>query len=153
MSSVSSPGGGGGGGLDFELNLASIIDCFTVLITFMLASATFLSIGVLDAGIAAGGAEAASQQPPPVNITIELRKDMSVSVKVSGKENRSQTITAKNGGRDLESLVSQLGAVKSRWSSVNAAILQAENGVEYGELVKTMEAVRKNMPAVMLGGF
>ena len=43
----------GSGGQDFELNLASLIDCFTVLITFLLASASFLSVGILDAGVAA----------------------------------------------------------------------------------------------------
>ena len=38
-----------GGSLDFELNLAPIIDCLVVLITFMLASASFLSISIFDA--------------------------------------------------------------------------------------------------------
>ena len=38
--------------LDFELNLAPIIDCFTVLIAFILISASFASINILDAGIA-----------------------------------------------------------------------------------------------------
>jgi biopolymer transport protein ExbD len=44
---------GGGNSQDADINLAPIIDCFTVLIAFMLVSASFLSIGVLDAGIAA----------------------------------------------------------------------------------------------------
>ena len=47
---------------DFDLNLAPIIDCMTVLITFMLASASFLSIGILDAGVAAAGATAVTDQ-------------------------------------------------------------------------------------------
>jgi biopolymer transport protein ExbD len=34
---------------EFDLNLAPIIDCLTVLITFLLASAAFLAIGQLTA--------------------------------------------------------------------------------------------------------
>jgi biopolymer transport protein ExbD len=36
--------GGGGNGQEVELNITPIIDCFTVLITFLLASASFLSL-------------------------------------------------------------------------------------------------------------
>ena len=36
---------------DFDVNITPIIDSFTVLITFMLASASFLSVGIFDAGI------------------------------------------------------------------------------------------------------
>jgi biopolymer transport protein ExbD len=52
-------GGGGspgrkskGASQDFDLNLAPIIDCITVLIAFILISTSFISIGLLDAGIA-----------------------------------------------------------------------------------------------------
>ena len=39
------------GETDFELNLASIIDCFTVLITYLLVSASFISLGILDVSV------------------------------------------------------------------------------------------------------
>ena len=38
----------------------------------MLASASFLSIGILDAGVAAAGAQAASATPPSVSVTVEI---------------------------------------------------------------------------------
>ena len=47
---------------DFELNLASMIDCFTVLIAFLLASSSFLSIGALDVSVI--GASAPQDNPP-----------------------------------------------------------------------------------------
>src|SRR4051812_36631719 len=109
-------GSGGSDSQDFELNLASLIDCFTVLITFMLASASFLSIGLLDAGIAAAGAtSAAKSEPPPVNIAIELAKDESFVIKITGKENRTVPISAKGGHWDLEGLALGLTEVKGRW--------------------------------------
>ena len=38
--------------LDFDLNLAPIIDCFTVLITFLLISASYISINIIEASVA-----------------------------------------------------------------------------------------------------
>src|SRR3954454_3668611 len=105
MSSMSLPGGGGHGknqSQDFDLNITSIIDTFTVLITFMLASAAFLSIGILDAGISAGGDTTSAAKPPSVNIEISLAKDHSFVVKLTGKAVSTTTVAAKAGAWDLD---------------------------------------------------
>ncbi|OFZ74017.1 MAG: hypothetical protein A3K03_11870 [Bdellovibrionales bacterium RIFOXYD1_FULL_44_7] len=133
---------------DFELNLASIIDCLTVLITFLLASASFISIGILDAGVAAAGVEASSVKPPPVNVAIEIKKDKSFRVKVTGKESRTVTVDG-----NKEQLQKELQAIKGRWSSLNAVTVLADSDIEYQDVVQTMEAARKVLPAVLLGGF
>src|SRR5215210_1780969 len=110
----------GGNSQDVELNLASIIDCFTVLIAFMLASASFLSIGILDAGVAAAGTTSAGGEPPAVNITIELTKEQAFQFKVSGKASFSRTIPAKGRDYDYEALAAQLAQAKTQWPSVTA---------------------------------
>lgn len=143
----------GSGGQDFDLNLAPIIDCLTVLITFMLATATFLSIGVLDAGIAAAGATTSDATPPPVQITVELQPNQALSIKLSGKANQTIKLPAKDGNWDYASMTRELAGIKSRWKGVNAATLNADNSIEYRHVVKTMEEVRKEIPAVLLGGF
>lgn len=144
---------GSDSGQDCELNLAPIIDCFTVLIAFMLVSASFLSIGILDAGIAAAGANSTGATPPPVTLAIELKKDQSYVIKLSGKENRSVVVTAKDGKPDYDAMDAQLAAMKQKWPVLASAILSAENEVEYSNVVRSMEATRKQLPAVMLGGF
>ena len=147
-------GGRGSANQDFELNLASIIDCFTVLIAFMLATASFLSIGILDAGVAAAGAQAStSTEPPPVTVTVELKKDRTILVELTGKEQRKETVPQGKDGYDTEALAAQLQAIKSRWPATQAATLQAENDIEYREVIRVMETTRKTLPAVLLGGF
>src|SRR3954469_14560582 len=90
------PGGSGKNqSQDFELNITSIIDTFTVLITFMLASASFLSIGLLDAGISAGGDTASSAKPPSVNVEIRLTADHGYRIQLSGKATSTLTVAAK----------------------------------------------------------
>lgn len=143
----------GGNSQDFELNLASIIDCFTVLIAFMLASAAFLSIGILDAGVAAAGAQAAPGTPPAVNVTVELGMAGKLSVKLSGKTTSNTTLEAAAGKADYESLSRSLASVHSKYADVNAVTLTADNNVEYKDVVKAMEQIRKTIPVVLLGGF
>src|SRR4051812_4395070 len=97
MSMMSS---GGKGSQDVDLNLAPIIDCLTVLVTFMLASATFLSVGVLDAGVGAAGEKSASESPPSVIMQAELGNNQELVLKLSGKANETIRIPAKQGEVD-----------------------------------------------------
>lgn len=151
---VSGDSGHGSGSQDFELNLASIIDCLTVLITFVLASASFLSIGLLDAGVAAAGATAATDsKPPEVNLTVELGKDHAMTVKIGGKSTSTTQIPAKAGAWDQEALAQNIATLKQKWPELNAAVLTAGDATEYRDVVKTMETIRKTVPAVLLGGF
>jgi biopolymer transport protein ExbD len=150
---MSHGGGGDSNGQDFELNLASIIDCFTVLIAFMLASASFLSIGILDAGVAAAGQTAAPGTPPPVNVIVELGRDWKATVKTTGKTNTTEALGTKPGEWDYEGLTRQLASIKGKYPSVEAVTLSADNTIEYKHLVKSMEVIRKTFPVVMLGGF
>ena len=144
---------GSEGEQDFELNLASIIDCFTVIITFMLASASFLSIGILDAGVAVEGPASLTDKPPAINITLQLTKDQVLILKVAGKENRNDSIPSKDGKWDLDILTTRLSELKTKYPEVDALTLTAENSVQYRDVVKAMEVTRKTIPVVLLGGF
>jgi len=124
-----------------------------VLIAFMLASASFLSIGILDAGVAAAGATAASSAPPSINVTIELSPDNKMIVKTSGKSQSSSSISARGGSWDYDSLTQALSGLKSHYPDVSAVTLTAENTVQYKDVVKAMEITRKILPVVLLGGF
>lgn len=158
----SGPGHRGAATQDFELNLASIIDCFTVLIAFMLVTASFLSIGILDAGVAASApATGQTTEPPPIQISLELNRDHSITIKTTGKESRTHTLAAPKlasaaaspAGWDYDALTASLADLHKRWPTVGAVTLQAENFIEYRDVVKTMEITKRTLPVVLLGGF
>ncbi len=138
---------------DCELNLASIIDCLTVLITFMLASTSFLSIGILDAGVAAAGKNASKATPPPVNVTIRLERSHEIRIQLSGKTSRTESVHESEGKWNYEELGRKLGSIHSTWPSVNGAILTADDAIAYNDVIQAMDVTRKTLPAVMLGGF
>jgi biopolymer transport protein ExbD len=153
---ISSGQGGGRGGesQDFELNLASIIDCFTVLIAFMLASTAFLSIGILDAGVAAAGNTATDNTaPPPVNLEVVISNTKTMNIKVTGRTNSNFNVAAKDGTWNLAEMNEKLAGLHQQWPTVNAITLTADNTVEYQDVIKTMDSVRKTIPVALLGGF
>lgn len=139
-------------GLDFELNLAPIIDCLVVLITFTMISASFLSISVFDAGFAGPIDPNDKTPPPPVNITVELRAAGDFDVKVSGQIHMSKRIPMANGERDYLGLSNELKSLKARWPKVTGVSVEADDLVPYKNIVRAMDSAKESFPEVALGG-
>lgn len=137
---------------DFDLNLAPIIDCFTVLITFMLASASFLAIGVLDSNVAVPGQPAPNAQPPPIQIEVELRPQREILVRVTGKEKLEKRIPGRGEEWNTTELVTQIDALRKRWTDVQSLVLSASDDIEYLHIVRLMEVLKAHVPSILLGG-
>src|SRR3954464_3977164 len=89
---------------DFDLNIASVIDCFTVLITYLLVSASFISISALDIDVSGAG-DAPRLEPPPISISVEMDSQHGLRVRITGKQKDSWVLAAhQDGSWDLESL-------------------------------------------------
>jgi len=138
---------------DFELNLAPVIDCLTVLVTFLLASASFLSIGIIDAGFGAPGEKQSPDASNEVVAQVELTVDHNILFKLSGKTTSSFKIDAKNTTYDIESLKQKLLQEKQNWPQLQSLVLSASDSVPYLELVKLMDGIRGVVPNIVLGGF
>lgn len=147
-----SGGSGKGGSQDFDLNLAPIIDCFTVLITFMLASASFLAVGILDASVASNGPPPPDAKPPALKVDVELGLQKDISLKVNGKTKLEKKLPPLNGEWNSAALVQELTALKRQWPDTRSMTLNAHDDVEYLQVIKIMEAVKPQIPVVLLGG-
>lgn len=151
--------GGGGGDGDVELNLAPIIDCFTVLITYLLVTASFISLAAVDVGVSATGTAAPPTEenpaPPPMVMTLELATTGDVEIAVRGgvanKEYKFR-VPAKGGQRDDEGLIARLEDVKSRWPSLKEASVSAEPTVVYKDVVRVIRKIQEAMPKVFIAG-
>lgn len=142
------------GEMDFELNLASIIDCFTVLITYLLVSASFISLGVLDVTVAvpAQAQETTpNNDPPRLIVTIELATGDSLMLRTAGAEVKDYPIPAKNGTWDFVQMTTYLSELKTRFPKLDSAMVSADDKIQYKEIVKTVQATRATIPNVALG--
>ncbi len=140
---------------DFELNLAPIIDCFVVLITYLLVSAAFLSLGILDVGIAVTGEPNLqdSNVLNPLTLIVDLGNSSQVHLKLIGGSDYLDwglTIEPKGGKRDIDSLMSRLTDIKVKYPALKELSLTAHPDVNYDEVVKLIEMTQKLVPKVYL---
>jgi biopolymer transport protein ExbD len=139
---------------DADLNIVPIIDCFTVMIAFLLVSASFLSIGFFDAGVAASAAGADEKQTPAsIEVHIQLKDQQIIELKVSGKTRHQKLIQPVDSEWNREELVSSLVTLKNSWPDLNVAFLDADDNVAYRDIIITMDQTRQVLPEVLLGGF
>lgn len=138
---------------DFDINLAPIIDCFTVLITFMLASASFLAIGIFESTLPGPAAASAEPQPNSILLEAELTMSKEIQLRISGKAKLTKKLPAKSGEYDVAGLLSEIENAKRRFPQTNSLILSAADDVEYLQVIRMMEALKPQISTTVLGGF
>jgi len=136
---------------DFELNIASIIDCFTVLITYLLVSASFISIGVLDVSALTQRPAGDTSPPPDLTLSISLKLNHDVAIQVEGTQDAVVQIPAKDGQVDTASITEQLASSKVKYPDLKDAVLVSAADAEYDDLVRVVESTKKEIPNVMFG--
>jgi biopolymer transport protein ExbD len=148
-----SVGLGEGAEQDFDLNIAPIIDCFTVLIAYLLLSASFVSVGIFDVGASvASDSPPQSQTPPSESAQVRLLGDRGMELKLSGKEAATFEVPARaDGSRDFSRLIERVADAKGRFPELAEASVTADAKVEYREIIQAIEAVRKQLPKVYMG--
>ena len=148
---------GRSGSADFDLNLAPIIDCFTVLIAFLLASATFLSVGIFEATLPAPANGSAQAQNPAsrLDITLEPQPNGELKLRWSGASSGTHRIATSGDQADLKTLSSFLEQLKaSAPKEVMASVeIKGHDGSTYADLISLMEAVRPHFASIGIGGF
>lgn len=149
----------GEGGQDFELNLAPIIDCFVVLITYLLVTASFITLTALDVGVSAFGDPSTQPPPPagppPMTMTMELTTTQKLVLKVSGgtlAEEIIVNIEPKENTWDLQLLEKRLLQAQKKWPSLTEVSVSAEPTVEYKQIIKIIRETQKTIKKVFISG-
>lgn len=150
---MSMVGGGGKNSQEVDLQIAPIIDCFVVLIAFLLVSAAFLSIGILDAGVANSVSSQKKSTPPAIQVSILMKSDYSIHLKTKGKSRVSRRFQAVEGQWNHEALQAELSRLQKSWPDVKGVTLSAQDQIVYEDVVVTMDRIRSTHPAVLLSGF
>lgn len=139
---------------DFELNIASIIDCFTVLITYLLVSASFISLGVLDVSVLTQRPDGDTSSEPPISLSLRIFGNNEVVMKVDGRhadESAMRVPASADGNIDTGELEKRLVAVKNEFPELDQATVRASGATQYAGLVQVVESTKKLIPSVSLG--
>ncbi len=133
---------------DVELNITPIIDCFTVLITFLLASASFISIGYFEAHTPGPGDQSDAKKPD-VDAIIRIGKTGTVELKWTGKTTGTRRINGIND-ETMRVITGELSKLKDQKLIINQVMIHADNETPYSSLASIMSAVdQSGLPAVI----
>lgn len=147
---VFKPGGHHGAGDEFDINLAPVIDCLTVLIVYTMVSASFLSLGVFGATVPSESMSTVVS-PPTIQVQVNLTRNHTIEVTTSGQERGKVTLPPQGSEWDLNGLGEKLAQLKSRFSSLNTVTVIAYSGIEYRDVVRVIERSKRSLPHVVLG--
>lgn len=155
---MSAGGGGSEEDGDLELNLAPIIDCFTVLITYLLVSASYITLDLLQVSVVTTSDQpppAQAQTDPPYSLSINVGQQGVLLLRVSGGVGNQEfnfPVAAGTGGVwDYVGLERQLDLVMRRYPTVKEVSVKADPDVQYQAIVAAIERIRVRMPKVFLG--
>lgn len=136
---------------DVDLNITPIIDCFTVLITFLLASASFLSIGFFEASTA-GVAGESTPTEPEIEAVLKVNPNRTAELKVKGKANYTVSFNFTDPA-GLNKLDDELKRIQDSKYKVNQVLLSAEDSVDYKSISEVMDHIAKSQLPVVVGEF
>lgn len=120
------------------LNLTPLMDVFTVLVVFLLITAVFTSITIMELSVPTSAGAAAASQP---NFAIEVivRK---AGLEIANGRSVEAVIPKKEDRYDLEKLSEMLRELKAQYPEKEDATVLMEPRVEYDYLVQVMDTVR-----------
>lgn len=120
------------------LNLTPMMDVFTVLVVFLLITAVFTSITIMDLSVPTSAGGAASAKP---NFAIEVIVRKS-GLEIANGRAVEAAIPKKDGKYDLKTLSELLLALKAKYPEKEDATVLMEPKIEYDYLVQVMDTVR-----------
>lgn len=123
-----------------ELQITAFMNLMVVLVPFLLITAVFSQMAVLDLNLPDPSAETPQDQPPPQALTVVIRAGgLSVSDS-SGPVDRFPPLDT--GEQDYAALSELLVKIKDRLPKEEKISLLLEPGIEYEVLIQAMDAVR-----------
>ncbi len=122
-----------------ELQLISMIDIFTVLVTFLLMTAIFSRTVVLDLKLPSNNASF-PELPKGLNLEVIVRNNLlQVADRGTGP---LRTLPNTDKGYDLDGLTEYLKFVKSRYPDKTEATILLEPDTPYNTMVEVMDRTR-----------
>jgi biopolymer transport protein ExbD len=120
-----------------ELNLVAMIDIFTVLVTFLLMTAVFSRITILQLDLPS--ANSSSAAAPAFRLEVIVRHE---GFELTNGTKLIATLPKVDGAYDFKALTSLAVALKQEYPDANDASVLLERDVQYDYLIQAMDAIR-----------
>jgi biopolymer transport protein ExbD len=126
-----------------ELNLVPMIDIFTVLVTFLLMTAVFSRITIVELDLPS--AASTTVATPQFRLEVIVREE---GFELTNGTSLIATIPKVDGAYDLKKLGELVLALKRDYPDANDASVLLQPEIEYDDLIQVMDVVRSTeLPA------
>ena len=137
-----------------ELDLVPIMNLVTILIPFLLFSASFVTLGAIDSTLPAIHDEGKPPAEEALELSILITDD---GYELAAKQDLGLGDDARIQRWDTGALTERLASIKDRWPDEQDVILVPESGIAYEVLIATMDAARRQgdrdlFPGVVVAG-
>lgn len=120
-----------------ELDITTFLNLMVVLVPFLLITAVFSRITIMELDIPAGASGTVDK--PKVSIEVIVRKDR---LELGNGQGVVARLANVNGKYDLEKLSDYLQKIKGNYPDKTDATILIEPDIEYDYMVQVMDAVR-----------
>ncbi len=134
-------GGSSGRERNIELNLVPVIDLMSVLITFLLITAVWTQVSMIQIGSSLYGKKSDTQPnptPPPM-ADVVLKVDVKEIGYVLTVGKQVISLPMQNGQFDDAGLIAQLQRVKQLYPEKVDAVVTVADAMPYEQLIKAMD--------------
>src|SRR5688572_29501841 len=121
-----------------ELMLVPMIDIFTVLVTFLLMTAVFSRITILQLDLPSSNAASAGT-PPAFRLEVVVRHE---GFELTNGAKLIATVPKVDGQYDFKTLTEMATSLKRDYPDANDASVLLVRDVQYDCLIQTMDAIR-----------
>ena len=139
-----------------EVDLAALVDIFSNMLFFLLATVSFLQLKTLNAAVPALSTSA-DVSTKSVNVTVEIKQSGYV-LKVDGEaadpavgkavQRQREIARGSDGVLDAKALTKELWEVKKQTPETKNIMIFPEQGIVFEDIVRTMDASRE-MPSIV----
>jgi biopolymer transport protein ExbD len=138
-----------------ELMLTSMIDVFTILIVFLLMTAEFVHIAIIDLSLPSLSRDESGkvQQPPQDNLVLIILAIKEDCIQVKSPGFVFDPIAKENSNYNYTTLINQLKEIKTKYTAAEDIIISPEAKIKYDIIIKVMDRCRETgFPNVSLAG-
>lgn len=141
MAQVDGASGRRGRPVSVELNLVPFIDLMSVLITFLLITAVWTQVSMIQIGSSLYAKKDDTQEPPKLspNADVALKVDVKLDGYVLTVGSQIISLPKVKGSYDHEGLMAQLQRVKQLYPEKIDGIVSMGDEIPYENLINTMD--------------
>ncbi|NIR50959.1 biopolymer transporter ExbD [candidate division KSB1 bacterium] len=135
-----------------NLNITPVLNIFLILVPFMLLTAVFVRISVLEFSLpSADNKSQQSTQPEDAVVTLIAINDKGFDLKTQGM--KFSFINKKQDDFDFATLVEKLREVKRLHAKSEEIIIAPQASIKYNTIIKVMDRCRENgFPVISISG-